>query len=182
MVQCSSACPSICLPQHGPTAANPPLQVRCCGTGRQIWICGSGMLWANAGNVKPQLNQSILVHACVWNVSDEIEVAHLKTLTRDDVLKFYQVSAAWLAFSEVILYWQRKRPIQLAKCWFPGLAISNAEILIYFSSKICRSNFCQTAFQNGYGLKFTKYWLQFKKKFIVLGLFIIIFSIPNAKL
>jgi len=27
-------------------------------------------------------------------------------------------------------------PIQLAQCWFPGLAISNAKILIYFSNKI----------------------------------------------
>jgi len=26
-------------------------------------------------------------------------------------------------------------PIQLAQCWFPGLAISNAKIHIYFSNK-----------------------------------------------
>ena len=32
-------------------------------------------------------------------------------------------------------------PIQLAQCWFPGLAISNAKILIYFSNKIYVSNF-----------------------------------------
>ena len=32
-------------------------------------------------------------------------------------------------------------PIQLAKCWFPGLAISNAKILIYYSNKIYGSNF-----------------------------------------
>ena len=32
-------------------------------------------------------------------------------------------------------------PIQLAQCWFPGLAISNAKIEIYFSNKIHRSNF-----------------------------------------
>jgi len=32
-------------------------------------------------------------------------------------------------------------PIQLAQCRFPGLAISNAKILIYFSNKIYRSNF-----------------------------------------
>jgi len=32
-------------------------------------------------------------------------------------------------------------PIQLAQCRFPGLAISTAEILMYFSSKICGSNF-----------------------------------------
>jgi len=27
-------------------------------------------------------------------------------------------------------------PIQLAQCWFPGLAICNAKIYIYFSNKI----------------------------------------------
>ena len=32
-------------------------------------------------------------------------------------------------------------PIQLAQCWFPGLAISNAKLLIYFSNKIYESNF-----------------------------------------
>jgi len=32
-------------------------------------------------------------------------------------------------------------PIQLAQCWFSGLAISNAKILIYFSNKIHGSSF-----------------------------------------
>jgi len=32
-------------------------------------------------------------------------------------------------------------PIQLAQCRFPGLAISNAKILINFSNKIYESNF-----------------------------------------
>ena len=32
-------------------------------------------------------------------------------------------------------------PIQLVYCWFPGLAISNATILICFSNKIYGSNF-----------------------------------------
>ena len=31
-------------------------------------------------------------------------------------------------------------PIQLAQCRFPGLAISNAKILIYFSNKIYGNN------------------------------------------
>ena len=30
-------------------------------------------------------------------------------------------------------------PIQLAQCPFPGLAISNAKTLIYFSNKICEA-------------------------------------------
>jgi len=32
-------------------------------------------------------------------------------------------------------------PIQLAQCRFPGVAISNAKMLIYFSNKIYGSNF-----------------------------------------
>jgi len=28
-------CPSVCMSQHGPTAAKPPLQIYCCGPGRQ---------------------------------------------------------------------------------------------------------------------------------------------------
>jgi len=34
-------------------------------------------------------------------------------------------------------------PIQLAQCRFPGLAISNAKIFIYFSKKIYGSNFIE---------------------------------------
>jgi len=44
-------------------------------------------------------------------------------------------------------------PIQLAQCRFPGKAISNAKILIYFSNKIYgRSFFYQTALGNCNGL------------------------------
>ena len=32
-------------------------------------------------------------------------------------------------------------PIQLAQCWLPKMAISNAKIYIYFSSKIPGSNY-----------------------------------------
>ena len=32
------------------------------------------------------------------------------------------------------VYREQKLPIQLAQCRFPGLAISNAKILIYFSN------------------------------------------------
>jgi len=39
-------------------------------------------------------------------------------------------------------------PIQLAQCRFPGLAISNAKILVYFSNKNIRKQFYQTAFGN----------------------------------
>jgi len=39
-------------------------------------------------------------------------------------------------------------PIQLAQCWFPWLAISNAKIQIYFSNKIHRTNFITQRRQN----------------------------------
>jgi len=31
--------------------------------------------------------------------------------------------------------------MQLAQCWFPGLAVSNADIEIDFSNNICGSKF-----------------------------------------
>jgi len=49
--------------------------------------------------------------------------------------------AHWLLvnFSQTVA--NESAPIQLAQCRFPGLAISNAKILIYFSNKIYGSNF-----------------------------------------
>jgi len=47
-----SVCPSVCPTQNG-TAANPLLQVCCCGPGGQeiaIDCCSSGVRWANAGS------------------------------------------------------------------------------------------------------------------------------------
>jgi len=46
--------------------------------------------------------------------------------------------------------------IQMAQCWFPGLAISNAK------NKIHRSSFIKPLW-NCYGLKLQKCWLQFWK-------------------
>ena len=70
-------------------------------------------------------------------------------------------------------------PIQLAQCWFHGLAISYAKILIYFSTKIHGSNFIK---QRCYGLKLPKPAdCSLRKKIIVS--FIIIFgtfSFPMA--
>jgi len=37
--------------------------------------------------------------------------------------------------------WNESVPIQLAQCRFPGLAISNAKMLIYFLNKIHGINF-----------------------------------------
>jgi len=49
-----SVCLSTCLSQHGPTAANPLLQVCCCGPGSQeisIDCCAAhGMRRANSGS------------------------------------------------------------------------------------------------------------------------------------
>jgi len=53
------------------------------------------------------------------------------------------------------------------QCRFPGLAISNARVLIYFFQiKIIRKQLYQTAPGNCYGLKLPKYWLRFKNKFL----------------
>jgi len=46
-------------------------------------------------------------------------------------------------------------PIQLAQCWFPGLAISNAKIKIFFKYNI-RKPFYQTAHGHHCGLKLAK--------------------------
>jgi len=53
-------------------------------------------------------------------------------------------------------------PIQLAQCWFPGLAISNAKYVYIFFLNV-RTQFYQTALWNCYGLNLAKYWLQLKK-------------------
>ena len=64
-------------------------------------------------------------------------------------------------------------PIQLAQCRFPGLAISNANMLIHFFQ--IWKQFYQTALGNCHCLKLPKRWLQFKKKknycfiFIIFG-------------
>ena len=65
-------------------------------------------------------------------------------------------------------------PIQLARYRFPGLAISDAKILLYFfSDGIYGSNFIKEHSET-YGLKLPKCGLQFQKKNIVS--FIIICS------
>jgi len=46
-----------------------------------------------------------------------------------------------LVLAGVVRTGNENAPIQLAQCRFPGLAISNAKILIYFSNKIYGSNF-----------------------------------------
>jgi len=47
-------------------------------------------------------------------------------------------------------------PIQLAQCRFPRLAISNAEISIYFFQQNTQKQFNQTALGNCYGFKLPK--------------------------
>lgn len=37
-------------------------------------------------------NVKILINFCLVTLSDNIEVAYLKTLTKDDIIKFYKVS------------------------------------------------------------------------------------------
>jgi len=45
-----------------------------------------------------------------------------------------------MAYSSALRIGNENVPIQLAQCWFPGLTISNAKILIYFSNKIYGSS------------------------------------------
>ena len=62
-------------------------------------------------------------------------------------------------------------PIQLAQCRFPGLAISNAKILIglYFSRKINgRNHFHQTALENLLWFEITKMLLAVRNKYCVI--------------
>jgi len=49
----------------------------------------------------------------------------------------------YMTFCEMVFTGITKEsvPIQLAQCWFHGLAISSAKIKIYFSNKIYGSNF-----------------------------------------
>jgi len=64
-------------------------------------------------------------------------------------------------------------PIQLAQCWFPRPAISNAKIWVYFSNKIYGSSFIKTALGNCYGLKLPKCWLQFNRINLVCNMLFI---------
>ena len=58
-------------------------------------------------------------------------------------------------------------PIQLAQCWFPGLAISNAKIKkIYFQIKYREAVFFQTPLGNCYGLKLPNCRLQLKSSLL----------------
>jgi len=54
--------------------------------------------------------------------------------------------------------------MQLAQHRFHGLAISNAEIWIYFFQINIRKQFYQTALGSCYGSKLSNCWLQFKEE------------------
>jgi len=58
-------------------------------------------------------------------------------------------------------------PIQLAQCRFPGLAISNAKILIYFSNKYTEEILSKSTW-NLLRSENTNADLQFRKKIIVI--------------
>jgi len=61
--------------------------------------------------------------------------------TDDDYQYNRYVFTARRYASAVLSVGNESVPIQLAQCRFPGLAISSAKILIYFSNKIYGSNF-----------------------------------------
>ena len=70
-------------------------------------------------------------------------------------------------------------PIQLAQCWFPGLAIASAKMFVYFSNEIYRSNFIKPLGKY-YGLNLQKCWLQFKKSNFSVSFVIIIVTLSLA--
>ena len=38
----------------------------------------------------------ILINSCLISFSDNIEVAYLKTLTKEDIIKFYKVNSLYI--------------------------------------------------------------------------------------
>ena len=75
---------------------------------------------------------------------------HSKTSSKRTVLIFhceYSSERAPKLYVSVFICLLRighkSAPIQLAQCWFPGLAISSAKIFIYFSNKIYGSDFVE---------------------------------------
>jgi len=69
-------------------------------------------------------------------------------------------------------------PILLAQRRFPGLAISNAKILIYFSYKYTEAVLSNTALGNCYGLKLPKMLITVSEKKIILSFIIIFGTLP----
>jgi len=57
-------------------------------------------------------------------------------------------------------------PIQLAQCWFSGLAISSAKIYIYFSNKIHGAILSNSTRKLSW-FEITKMLIAFKNNFIV---------------
>jgi len=75
---------------------------------------------------------------------------HSKTSSKRTVLIFhceYSSERAPKLYVSVFICLLRighkSAPIQLAQCWFPGLAISSAKIFVYFSNKIYGSDFVE---------------------------------------
>jgi len=66
--------------------------------------------------------------------------------------------------------------IQLAQCWFPGLAISDAKILIYFSDKIYGSDFIKQHSETVMVWNYRHADCSLREKFYCCVWFIIIFG------
>jgi len=103
--------------------------------------------------------------------------------------KMHQIRFMWCERSFVVRWAVTQReigignksvPIQVAQCWFPGLAISSAKILIYFSNKICGSNFIKRYSKTVMARTYQKCRLRLKNKFIVS--FVIIFATDSFPL
>jgi len=97
-----------------------------------------------------------------WNTSYTRGGQFLHYKLHQSVKPFQYITGVWW----IVTHRERKVPIQLARCWFAELAISNAEILIYFSNKIHRSNLSNST-RNSYGFKLPECRLQVNKKILL---------------
>jgi len=102
------------------------------------------------------VNDRIGIHVLITNraLTVLVSLQPINTLrrvtgsTRSDQFRSIHVMCSQQALLYTVSNWVLVRdignesvPIQLAQCRFPGLAISNAKILIHFSNKIYGSNF-----------------------------------------
>ena len=71
--------------------------------------------------------------------------------------------------------------MQLAQCRFPGLVISNAEILIYFSNKIYTEATFSNSTRKLLWFEISKTPIAVKNKFIVLFIIISLCAVHTAE-
>ena len=100
------------------------------------------LLTAVAGAIEASYSANNPYHTAV-HAADVMQATHCNILQSPVYISIY-LSVCLLPTPACVGRLSVKKetaPIQLAQCRFPGLAISNAKILVYFSNKIYGSNF-----------------------------------------